>query len=166
MKAIFCVNNDWAIGKNGDLLYRISDDLRNFKELTTGGAIIYGLNTLATFPKASALPKRDNFVLTHNPSKVPAGITPITSDDIPKLIKMHGDKLWLIGDASVYKQFIDYCDGAVVTFVDDSVEDADAFFPDLSKKPGWTKPHNIRWRWEGDKYRYRYEHWTNSNPIK
>lgn len=62
---ILAATRDWAIGRNGKLLYRISEDLKHFKELTTGNVVIMGYNTYKTCV-GRALPNRVNYVITHD----------------------------------------------------------------------------------------------------
>ena len=57
MKAIVAINKNYAIGKDNELLFKIPKDLENFKNLTTGKVIVYGYNTLNTFPKQKPLKK-------------------------------------------------------------------------------------------------------------
>ena len=63
LKLIVAVADGWAIGYKGDLLARISTDLKRFKELTTGNAVIMGYNTLISLPGSKPLKNRDNIVL-------------------------------------------------------------------------------------------------------
>ena len=63
LKLIVAVADDWAIGYKGDLLARISTDLKRFKEITTGNAVIMGYNTLLSLPGGKPLKNRENIVL-------------------------------------------------------------------------------------------------------
>lgn len=66
MKAIVCVDSNWAIGLNNHLLFNIKEDMRKFKEITDGSTIVYGRNTLNSFPGKRPLPGRKNIVLSRN----------------------------------------------------------------------------------------------------
>ena len=66
MKAIAAVDQNWAIGYKGNLLVHISEDMKNFRRLTSGKTVIYGRKTLETFPHAKPLPKRENIILSRN----------------------------------------------------------------------------------------------------
>ena len=68
MYAIAAAALDWAIGKGGDQLCYIPADLKRFKALTTGHAVILGRRTLATFPGGRPLPGRRNLVLSRDPA--------------------------------------------------------------------------------------------------
>jgi len=162
MKAIVCVDKNWAIGKNGNLLFHIREDLQNFKKLTTGKPIIYGRKTLETFPKQQPLPNRDNYILSHSKDLLVDGATIIHSikelPDIPELI--------VIGGASVYEQLIDLCSSAIVTVVDKKVEGADAFFPNLSTMPAWSRQNIGEWQQSANGHKFRFEEWLNLDKYK
>ena len=69
MKAIVCVNNNWAIGKNGDLLYSLPGDMKFFRETTKGKTVIMGRKTLNSFPNGNPLKNRVNIVISSNPDE-------------------------------------------------------------------------------------------------
>ena len=162
MKAIVCVDKNWGIGKDGDLLFHIREDLQNFKKVTTGHPIIYGRKTLETFPGKKPLPGRDNYILSRDKNLEVEGATVIHSieelPDIPDLI--------VIGGASVYEQLINYCNSAIVTLVDEEVKGADAFFPNLEEKEGWLRQKNGPWLESADGHKYRFEEWLNLDKYK
>ena len=64
MNIVVSVDKNWAIGNDGNLLYRIHEDLRRFKELTFGKVVVYGRKTLSTFPNQEPLKNRINIILT------------------------------------------------------------------------------------------------------
>ena len=67
MNLIAAVDNNWAIGKNNNLLVRIPMDQKFFRETTTGKVVVMGRKTLESFPGGRPLKMRTNIVLTHNP---------------------------------------------------------------------------------------------------
>ena len=67
MNLIAAVDNNWAIGKNNQLLVRIPMDQKFFREMTTGKVVVMGRKTLESFPNSRPLKNRTNIVLTHNP---------------------------------------------------------------------------------------------------
>ena len=69
---IAAVSEDWGIGKDNELLWRIPDDLKRFKRLTTGNAIIMGKKTWESLPRRP-LPDRENIVLTDIPDEIIEG---------------------------------------------------------------------------------------------
>ena len=67
MNAIVVTDKQWAIGRNGDLLFSLPGDMKHFRTLTTGGTVIMGRKTLDSFPGGRPLPKRRNIVITRSP---------------------------------------------------------------------------------------------------
>ncbi len=161
MKAIVCVNNNWAIGKNGDLLYSLPGDMKFFRETTKGKTVIMGRKTLNSFPGGNPLKNRVNIVISSNPEnredvvwvKTPMEAMQKTSDF---------SESFLIGGASIYSQLIDYCSEALVTIVDDD-KSGDSFFPDLFKKDEWflEKESEVK---EENGLKYRFCIFKNKNP--
>lgn len=66
MDLIVSVDENWGIGKDNQLLVRISADLKRFRKMTTDNIIIMGRKTLESFPDGKPLPNRINIVMTHN----------------------------------------------------------------------------------------------------
>lgn len=133
MELIVAVDRNWAIGKNGQLLVSIPDDMRHFREMTLGRAIVYGRDTMKTFPDEKPLPGRINYVLTHHPETLPEGCIPVASaEEIPQ-----DETVFVVGGASVYQQLLPECMVAYVTFVDMD-GGGDAFFPDLNASDDWV----------------------------
>lgn len=139
MKLIVAVDREWGIGYKGDLLARVRGDLRHFKELTAGKTVIYGSNTLLTFPGAKPLKNRKNIILHPDPAFAVEGALVVHS--IPELlacVEAHKEEEYIvIGGASVYRQLLPYCSCAYVTKFDRSF-DKDVYFEDLDKSPEWA----------------------------
>ena len=139
MKAIVAVDSNWAIGNKGQLLVSIPADQKdNFRRRTSGNTIVYGRKTLETFPQKIVLPNRRNIILsTRKDYTVKNAEVAHNRDELMDLIKNeNSDDVYIIGGETVYKQFIDDCDTAIVTFIDKAYE-ADAYFPNLDKDPNW-----------------------------
>ena len=73
MNLIVAVDKNWAIGKDGDQLVYLSEDLKRFKSLTTGHPVILGRKTLATFPGGRPLKGRRNLILSRSADFAPEG---------------------------------------------------------------------------------------------
>lgn len=139
MKAIVAVDSNWAIGNKGQLLVSIPADQKdNFRRRTSGNTIVYGRKTLETFPQKIVLPNRRNIILSTRPDyTVKNAEVAHNRDELMDLVKNeNSDDVYIIGGETVYKQFIDDCDTAIVTFID-KVYEADAYFPNLDKDPNW-----------------------------
>ena len=126
-----------GIGKNNDLLWYISDDLKRFKRITTGHTVIMGRNTFKSLPKGP-LPNRKNIVITDNPEdcslpeKYPDKDC-VMVDSIEKAMEICNpeDENFVIGGGSIYKQFLPYTNRLYLTLVHEDA-DADIFFPDYN----------------------------------
>lgn len=138
MNLIANVDNNWAIGKNNQLLVRIPADMKFFRETTTGKVVVMGRRTLESFPNGQPLKNRTNIVLTHDQSyQVKDAIVVHSMEELQEELKKYpSDDIFIIGGESIYCQFVDACDVAHITKVDYAY-DADAYFPNLDEKPEW-----------------------------
>lgn len=134
MNAIVAVDENWGIGRNGELLARISADLRRFKTLTTGHAVILGRKTLQTFPGGRPLPGRENLIMSTTMDAVPEGARVFR--DLDSLLDDAPEDAFVIGGESVYRALLPRCGKIYVTKIHKTFE-ADAFFPDLDALGGW-----------------------------
>ncbi len=123
-----------AIGKNGDLLYHISQDLRRFKALTMGYPVIMGRKTFESLP-SGALPGRRNIVVTHNPDYCAKDTETAPSVDEAVMLCEGAEKCFIIGGESLYREAIGMADTLELTRIDASRADADTFFPVIG--PEW-----------------------------
>lgn len=138
MQIIVAVDSRWGIGYRNKLLVRIPSDQRFFRETTSGGTVIMGRKTLESFPGGRPLPNRRNIVMTKEPSYKAEGCEVVHSlEEALDLVKDEDpDRVFCIGGASVYRQFLPFCSNALVTKID-HVYEADAHFPDLDTDPEW-----------------------------
>lgn len=138
MKMIVAVDKEWGIGNKGDLLARVRADLQNFRRHTDGKTVVFGSNTLATFPGGRPLKNRTNIVLHPSPDYAPEGAVVAHSlEELFQLLKpIPTDNVYVIGGASVYRQLLPYCDTAIITKFDRSFE-KDVFIPNLDDSPEW-----------------------------
>lgn len=138
MNLIVAVDNNWAIGNKGELLIRIPNDHKHFREETTGKVVVLGRKTLDTFPQGMPLKNRTNIILSANPDyKVKDAVVVHSLDELLEELKKYPDKdIYIIGGDSVYRQLLPYCDVAHVTKIDHNYQ-ADAYFPNLDELPEW-----------------------------
>ena len=131
-----------AIGRDNKLLYWLPNDLKRFRELTTGHTIIMGRRTFESLPKG-ALPNRRNVVLTRSCKTFPGAETFPTLRAALDSCRPDED-IYIIGGASVYAQALPYADRLCLTEIADAPTDADAFFPDYSEwAPVWEEAHEL-----------------------
>lgn len=139
MNLIVAVDKNWGIGKDNQLLTRISADMRLFKQLTMGNILVLGRKTLGTFPGGKPLPGRINFILTKEESfQAEEAIICHSVEEVLQKGEQQKDKeIFIAGGGSVYHQFLEYCDTAYITKIDQEFE-ADTFIPNLDELPEWT----------------------------
>ncbi len=137
MTLIASADKNWAIGSNNQLLVRIPDDMRFFREMTMGKAVVMGRKTKESLPEG-ILPGRTNIVLTHDKDYKAKGAVIVHSlDELHKeLEKFDTQDVFVIGGESVYRQLLDECDTAHITKIDFAYS-ADAYLPNLDKQPQW-----------------------------
>lgn len=135
MNLIVAVDRNWAIGKDGDQLVYLSEDLKHFKALTTGHPVILGRKTLATFPGGRPLKGRRNMILSRSPGFAPEGAE--VFQNLPALLEAAPEDAFVLGGASVYAALLDKCDTAYVTKIEASFPGPDCFFPNLDRLPQW-----------------------------
>ena len=155
MQIIVAADKHWAIGKDGDLLWHLPEDMKFFREKTTGHVVVMGRKTLDSFPGGKPLKNRVNLVLSRDKSfsREGAEIVHSTEEAIECLKQYEPDEIFIIGGGHIYREFLPYCDTAYVTRVEEAFE-ADTTFPDLDESPEWTltesgaeKEHNgLRYR--------------------
>lgn len=134
MNLIVAVDENFAIGKNGDIPWHISADMKYFKEQTLGKSVIMGRKTLESFPNKKPLPKRENIVLSRDKSLKIEGATVVNS--IKEAIKAAGDDAFVIGGGEIYKMFLPYVKYAYVTKVNLKT-DADTYMVNLDNEENW-----------------------------
>ncbi len=139
MYLIYSADENWAIGKNNDLLVRIPEDMRDrFKALTIEKTVVMGKNTLLSLPKQKGLPRRKNIVLTRNTEFECDNAQILHSlDELFAELENSTDDIFVIGGGEVYTQLMPYCHGAYVTRIFAKYEDATVFVPNLDESCGW-----------------------------
>lgn len=160
MNLIAAVDENWAIGKNNQLLVRIPADQKFFREMTTGKVVVMGRKTLESFPNGQPLKNRTNIVLTHNKDyAVKDAVVVHSMDELHEELKKYdSNDVFVIGGEKIYEQLLDECDVAHITKIDFAY-DADAYFPNLDQNPDWeiTGDSEEQTYFDLEYYFYRYE---------
>ena len=107
MNVIVAVDENWGIGRDGDQLVYLSQDLKRFRALTTGHPVILGRKTLATFPGGRPLKGRRNLILSRDPDFAPEGAEVFRDLEALRSARIH------------------------------AAFPADVVFPDLDRDPDW-----------------------------
>lgn len=138
MNIIAAVDNHWAIGYKNQLLVRIPNDQKMFREETTGKVVVLGRKTLETFPNGLPLKNRTNIILSTDQNyKVKDAIVVHSVEELLEELKQYpSEDVYIIGGESIYRQLLPYCDTAHITKIDYDY-DADAHFPNLDEMPEW-----------------------------
>lgn len=131
LNLIVAAGKDGAIGKEGNLIWRIGSDLRRFKTLTMGHPVIMGRKTWESLPKRP-LPGRANIVVTRNGDYEAPGATVVASPEealeaAARL--MPGETPFLMGGEQVYRAMLPLATRIFLTAVDRECPDADARLP-------------------------------------
>lgn len=160
MNLIAAVDKNWAIGRNNKLLVSIPDDMKFFRETTTGKVVVMGRKTLESFPGKKPLKNRVNIVLTSDNSyQVDGAVIVHDMDELHEELKKYDSQdIYVIGGESIYRQLLDECDVAHITKIDFSYE-ADAWFPNLDEKEEWvvTADSEEQTYFDLEYYSYKYE---------
>lgn len=132
---IAAISKNRALGYKNELLYHLPNDMKHFRELTTGHTIIMGRKTFESFPKG-ALPNRRNIVITrqNNLSYPNVEIFHSIEDAINNITD---NTIYIIGGGEIYNQTLKYANRLELTVVDNIPENADTFFPEWKNDEAW-----------------------------
>lgn len=154
---IVSVSENWVIGKDNSLLWKLSSDLKRFKELTTNHVVIMGQKTMESLPN-KMLPNRTNIVLTDDPDySFQNGVIPAFSidDAIQKAEYYESDEIFIIGGGSVYKQFLPLADKLYLTKVHTIIE-GDTYFPKIDEKDWVLESYQSKEKDDKNEYSHTY----------
>jgi dihydrofolate reductase len=140
--AIVAVDENWAIGRQGDLLCHLPADMRHFKQVTMGYSIVMGRKTFESFPRRP-LPGRQNIVITRNAGWQYPGVTVVHSME-EAIAAAETDTVYIIGGAQVYELALPLVEVLHLTVIHARWASADAFFPalDMSEWQEVSREHH------------------------
>lgn len=137
ISAIVAVDNNWGIGFNGDLLEHIPEDLKYFKELTTGGTVIMGRKTWDSLPK-KPLPNRLNIVITSTPRESEENVKLMTLEEaMAYAVVCRPQNVFIIGGGAIYEKLLPICKRVYVTKIFKDHDQVDTYFPNLDESDEW-----------------------------
>ena len=127
---IAALTENYAIGKNNELLFHIPRDLKRFKRLTTDHIVIMGRKTFESLPNG-ALPNRRNIVITSVPEAIIEDC--FVASSIEDALELAGTEkeIFFIGGGLVYKQAIPKADKMYITWIHGNIQ-GDTFFPEIN----------------------------------
>lgn len=129
---IAAIGKNNELGKNNDLIWKFKEDMKFFKETTMGHPVVMGRRTFESLP--SILPGRENIVIsTHNINNDKIKLYKSIKEFLVSY-KNYNDDVFIIGGASLYKEFIDIANYLYLTEIDAIEESANVYFPILNKE--------------------------------
>ncbi len=126
---IVAIAQNFAIGKNNDLLFHLPNDLKRFKKITSGKPVIMGRNTLLSLP-GGPLKNRRNIVISDVSGDSFEGSETVTSIDEALALVKNEEEAFIIGGGMIYRQFYPMAGKLYLTLVHQDF-DADTFFPEI-----------------------------------
>lgn len=128
---IVAVDEQNAIGRNGDLLCHLPNDLKHFKNITSGHTVIMGRRTYESLPKG-ALPNRTNIVVTSDePENYPDCIVVRSLEEAFEQAPTDKE-IFIIGGGQLYRSSLKLTDKLYLTRINHTFDDADTFFPEIN----------------------------------
>ena len=139
MRIIVAADEKWGIGYEGNLLVKIPEDMKHFKELTWGKVVVMGKATFMSLPGSQPLKNRKNIVLSQDSHFKHDSLTVCNSLEhlFTELTNYDPSEVFIIGGESVYRQLLPYCSEALVTKIKRTFQ-ADRYFPNLDLMPSWS----------------------------
>lgn len=133
---IAAVADNLAIGKNNNLLWHISEDLKFFKKNTSGCCVIMGRRTFESLGRP--LPKRLNIMISRKTSACEGAVVASSlqeaydmAEELASESGMQQDKCFVIGGGQIYTKAMESADKLILTRVHTTIDDADTFFPEI-----------------------------------
>ena len=151
---IAAIGTGRTLGKNNDLLWRIPDDLKRFRTLTTGHVLVMGRKTFESTGKP--LPNRTSVVVTRDPNWSHEGV--VVASSIKKALekaKAIDSEVFVIGGGQIYEQALPLTDRLYLTLID-AQKDADIYFPAYEKEFTKILSHEVR---EFESLKYTWVVW-------
>ncbi len=130
LSIIVAIGKNNEIGKGNDLLWRLSSDMKRFKAITTGHAVVMGRKTYQSLPNG-ALPNRTNVVISRNPDFKADNCLVFSSLDAALIHLRDEDEIFIIGGGEIYRQAFPVTDKLYLTKVHATFPEADTFFPQI-----------------------------------
>ena len=165
MNLIVAVDRNWGIGYKNKLLISIPEDMKFFRETTTGNVVVMGKNTLLSFPNGKPLKNRENIVITHDKSFKAEGAAVVNSieEALEEIKKYNTEDVYVIGGGSIYEQMLPYVDTAYVTYIDFAYQ-SDTRIPNLDESKEWrlTEESEEQTYFDVEYYFRKYERITPS----
>ncbi len=129
LKLIACVDKNFGLGYKGELLFRIDEDLKNFRKLTLNQTVIYGRKTLKTFPNAKPLDSRRNIIFSRTLENISSAQIVHSVENLWKVLNIE-EKNFVIGGGEIFTSLLPYATEIYLTIVEEE-KISDVKFPDF-----------------------------------
>jgi len=129
IKIIVAMSENRVIGNNNELIWKLSSDLKRFKELTTNNTVVMGRKTYESIGRP--LPNRRNIIITRNLEYLVEGCEIVSS--LEEALLLTNNNCFIIGGGEIYKQSLEVADKIYLTLVHKEFE-GDTQFPELGKE--------------------------------
>lgn len=129
MNIIVAVADNNAIGKDNQLLWHISEDLRYFKKVTIGATVVMGRKTYESIGKP--LPGRRNIVVSRSVVQIPGVEVFASVGAVLEALRGSVEEVFIIGGGELYRSMLPHASRLYITFVHITIQGADTFFPEI-----------------------------------
>ncbi|NLL51403.1 MAG: dihydrofolate reductase [Peptococcaceae bacterium] len=147
MKIILSVDRNWGIGCQGQLLLRIPEDMKFFKQMTVGKVVVMGRGTFESLPGKQPLKDRTNIVLSSKMASRDDGLIICRTLEslLQELKKYKAEDIFVIGGEKVFHHLLPYCREAYITKIDNTFP-ADRFLLNLDESQDWKLVSQSEWK--------------------
>ena len=129
LKLIACVDKNFGLGYKGELLFRIDEDLKNFRRLTLNQTVIYGRKTLKTLPNCKPLDSRRNIIFSRTLENISSAQIVHSVENLWEVLNTY-EKNFVIGGGEIFTELLPYATEIYLTIVDEE-KISDVKFPDF-----------------------------------
>lgn len=129
---IAAIGKNRELGKENNLIWHLKEDLKFFKENTMGHIIVMGYNTYKSLP--NLLPGRRHIILTHRDISLEGVEVFHNLDELLTYLNNIEEDIYIIGGASIYKQFMPYASELLLTEINAECNEADVYFPEWNNE--------------------------------
>lgn len=151
IKIVVAVSKNWVIGNNNTLIWKLPNDLKRFKEITTGGSVVMGRKTYESIGRP--LPNRRNIIITRDLNYHIEDCEVVNS--IEEALLLTNNDCFIIGGGEIYKQSLPITDIIYLTRIDEEFE-GDTYFPELNKNDWFESLNESFEPDEKNKHKYSF----------
>lgn len=163
LSVIVAADRAGAIGLRGDMLWHLRGDLRRFKAITTGKAVVMGRKTWESLPRRP-LPGRLNVVVTRQPDYRAEGATVAGSLREAIGVAAGVPEIFVIGGGEIYRQAMPLATRLYLTRILATAPQADTWFPDIDPRE-WTLTESEAVPADASAPPYRFENYVRTGRV-